>query len=203
MKTSFILIVLLVAFVGAASAELPGNPASEQILRLREQREKAIAENIAKANAEFAASLEKVKALYPSDPNVAVAVAKEKEALAKVSLVVMPQALKIEGPVAGAAPKAARERPSIHKPEELMKYLIGTKWQIYTNGTFLGTPRVMEFTGPGELVIEGKKQQFKALDKTRILLEGNTEFIFNKDFDEFTGGWIPNPAEKRSGRLMQ
>lgn len=199
MKTG---IVLFIAAVATAAAQLPGNPAADQVSRLRFQREKAISDSIAKANAEYSDGLDKLKALYPSDANTAALVAKEKEALAKVAVVTLPPVVKIEGPIAGAAPKAPRQRPSIHKPDDLAHYLVGTKWHIYTSGNFLGPARVMEFTAPGKLVIDGKEQTWKAVDKSKVWLEGNSEFTFNKDFDEFTGGWIPNPAEKRSGKLI-
>jgi hypothetical protein len=198
-KPLFLLVIL--ALSANVVAQLPGNPAAEQITKLRLQREKAIAESIAKANAEYSANLDKLKSLYSSNPETAELVAREKAELEKIGMAPVPPSLKITTELKGAA-KVPRKRPVITRDEDLTRYLIGTRWNYYNNDKFAGTAQILEFTGPGKATLNGKETEWKVIEKDRIWFVGNREFVFNKGFDEFLGGWVPNPKDRNSARLI-
>lgn len=188
----------------AAEAQTPAAGMPAKIEALRKQRETAIADAITKANADYAAALDKMKSLYASDAAVGAMIAQEKAELAKVAVVALPPAVRIAAPLAAGAalPAKPRVKPQIHKPEELVRFLIGTRWSFFSNAQFLGDPVVLEFTGPETATLDGKARKWKVLDKTKIWLEGDKEYAFSKDYDEFSGGWIPNPKDRNSGRLL-
>ena len=131
-------------------------------------------------------------------------IAREKEELARVSLVTVPPTVRITAEIKGAAPQPGNhQRPSIQKPDDLARYLIGTRWSYYSNDKFLGAAKELEFTGPGTATLGGKQTEWKVLDKSKIWMNGDREFTFNKQFDEFGGGWVPNPKDRNSGRIIK
>lgn len=189
-------------FAGAPIAQA-ADPVADKIVQLRSQREKAIAAAIEKANAEYANGLDRLKSLYGSKPAAGTMIAREKEELGKVSLVTLPPIVRITTEIAAATVEGPREKLSIKKPDDLTRYLIGTSWRYYSNGKFLGDPKTLEFTGHSVLMIDGKEFEWKALDKARFWMTGDREFTFSKQFDEFTGGWAPNPKDQNSGRIIK
>lgn len=193
----------LVCLLSGAPASRAAEPVANEIVRLRSQREKAIAEAIAKANVDYANGVDRLKSLYPSKPEVGAMIAREKEELAKVSLVTLPPVVRIATEIAGAAAQVPHQRPSIQKPDDLARYLIGTRWSYYGNDKFMGDAKTLVFTGPGAATINGSAVEWKVLDKVKIWTSGNREFTFNKQFDEFSGGWVPNPKDRNSGRLIK
>ena len=118
-------------------------------------------------------------------------------------MVILPPVVKIAGPLPGSEAAVKHDKPQIHKPEELERYLIGTRWNYYKNANFFGEPTVLEFTAPGKATMDGKEFAWRVLDKARIGFEDKHEFTFSKNYDEFTGTWIPNPVDKKSARLIQ
>lgn len=177
---------------------------ADQIIRLRAQREKAIADALAKANADYSRSLDKLKSLYASKPDSAAIIAREKEELEKISLVSVPPLVKMTLPLTvTAAAGTSKARLSIQKPADLARYLIGTQWSYYSNGKFLGDPKTLEFTGPDTATIDSKEYTWKVTEKNKIWLSGDKEFTFNKQYNEFIGGWIPNPNDRNSARLIE
>lgn len=201
MKTLLPLAILLAGMM-AAQAQTPAAALSAKIEALRKQRETAISESIVKANADYAGALDKLKSLYASDAAAVQMVAQEKAELAKVAVVALPPAVRIAAPLAVAAPAKPRVKPQIHKPEDLIRYLVGTRWNYFGNAQFLGDSVVLEFTGTETLTLNGKELKWKVTDKSKIWTEGNKEYSFSKDYDEFVGGWIPNPKDRASGRLV-
>ena len=127
----------------------------------------------------------------------------EKEELAKISVVTLPPVVRLQTEIAGAAPPVKHQRPSVSKPDDLSRYLIGTRWNYYSNDKFLGQPKVLEFTGPDTATLDGDPKEWKVLDKTKIWLEGNREFRFSKNYDEFSGGWVPNPKDRNTARILK
>lgn len=195
--------VILMLMLGIPAA-WAGDPVADQIIRLRAQREKAIADALAKANADYSRSLDKLKSLYASKPDSVAIIAREKEELEKISLVTVPPVVKITLPLTVTATAGtSKTRPSIQKPADLARYLIGTQWSYYSNDKFLGEPKTLEFTGPDTATIDSKDYTWKVTEKNKIWLSGDKEFTFNKQYNEFIGGWIPNPNDRNSARLIE
>lgn len=197
--TATLMMVCQILFLLPARA---ADPVTEPIARLRADREKAISDAISKANTEYSNSLDKLKSLHGSNPEAAAIIVREKAELDKVAVVILPPVVRLQTAIAASAPAVKRERPAVSNADDLIRYLVGTRWNYYDNDKFLGTPKVLELTGPETAILDGKPKQWKALDKTKFWLEGNREFRFNKNYDEFSGGWVPNPKDRNTARIL-
>lgn len=180
---------------------------AQALEKLREQRTKALESKLEELKKAHLQALSELRRKNQTDAE-ALAFIDTEIKIVNASTTEMPDGLKFTLDFKEKIEDNEFHKPKIRKTEDLVEFLVGTKWEFWTNGEFLGAHQELEFIDETKCILDGNEILWKATDTEVIWLDNTAQWggtylkFIDKSFQKLAGGFASNWNHKRSAEWV-